>query len=83
MNKLTMNPNNEKYYSAEYIKGWEDGVNAQYEARPKGEWIDKGEYAECSNCGTSSGTQFDGVEPMPRKTKFCSECGAYMRNEVM
>lgn len=52
-------------------------------ARPTGEWIDKGDYAECSSCGAHSGTQFDGVEPMPRKTKFCSECGAYMRNEVM
>ena len=37
MNKLTMNPSNRKYYSSEYIKGWEDGVNAQYEARLQGE----------------------------------------------
>ena len=47
--------------------------------RPQGEWIDKGDYAECSNCGANSGTQFDGVEPVPRKTKFCPNCGARMK----
>ena len=83
MNKLTMNPSNRKYYSSEYIKGWEDGVNAKYEARLQGEWIDKGDYAECSNCGANSGTQFDGVEPIPLKTNFCHHCGAEMKNEVM
>ena len=47
--------------------------------RPQGEWIDKGDYAECSNCGADSGTQFDGVEPVSRKTKFCPNCGAHMK----
>lgn len=46
--------------------------------RPKGEWIDKGDYAECSNCGANSGTQFDGVEPVPRITDYCPNCGAKM-----
>lgn len=32
MKKLAINPNNKRYYSDEYIKGWEDGVKAQYEA---------------------------------------------------
>lgn len=41
-----------------------------------GKWIDKGDYAECSNCGADSGTQFDGVEPVPRKSNFCPNCGA-------
>lgn len=53
--------------------------------RPQGEWIDKGDYAECSNCGADSGTQFNGIEPVPRKTKFCPNCGARMKgadNEV-
>lgn len=49
--------------------------------RPKGEWIDKGQYAVCSNCGADSGTQFDGVQPIPRKTSFCPDCGADMRGE--
>ena len=50
-------------------------------AERTGEWIDKGEYAECSMCGAHSGTQFDGVEPVPRKTSFCPDCGADMRRE--
>lgn len=82
MNKLVMNPNNKKYYSKEYIKGWENGVKAQYEARPKGEWIDKGTYAECSICGADSGTQYNGVQPVPRKTSFCPDCGADMRGDI-
>ena len=81
MNKLVMNPNNKRYYSEEYIKGWKDGVKAQYEARPKGDWIDKVQYAVCSNCGADSGTQYDGVQPVPRKTSFCPDCGADMRGE--
>lgn len=44
----------------------------------QGEWIDKGEYAECSICGAHSGMQFDGVEPIPLKSNFCSNCGAKM-----
>ena len=47
--------------------------------RPQGEWIDKGNYAECSNCGANSGAQFDGVELIPCKTNFCPNCGAKMK----
>lgn len=47
--------------------------------QPTGEWIDKGDYAVCSECGGSSGTQFDGVEPIPLKTNFCPHCRADMR----
>ena len=47
--------------------------------RPHGEWIDKGDYAVCSECGGSSGTQFDGVEPVPRATAFCPHCGRRMK----
>ena len=48
-------------------------------AGPQGEWINKGDYAICSNCGAKSGTQYDGVEPIPLKTKFCSNCGSWMK----
>ena len=51
--------------------------------RPPGEWIDKGDYAVCSNCGAHSGTQFDGVEPIPLKTNFCPNCGADMRSKIV
>ena len=45
MNKLAINPNNKKYYSDEYIKGWEDGVKAQYEATK-----DAVEVVRCKDC---------------------------------
>lgn len=51
-------------------------------AERTGEWIDKGEYAECSMCGAHSGTQFDGVEPIPLKTNYCPNCGARMKGGV-
>ena len=43
-----------------------------------GRWIDKGEYAVCTECGERSGTQYDGVEPIPLMTQFCPNCGAKM-----
>ena len=46
----------------------------------QGEWICIGNYAVCSECGGPSGTQFDGVEQIPRATAFCPNCGARMLN---
>ena len=43
-----------------------------------GRWIDKGEYAVCTECGGRSGTQYDGVEPIPLMTQFCPNCGVKM-----
>ena len=43
-----------------------------------GRWIDKGEYAVCTECGGRSGTQYDGVEPVPLRAQFCQNCGAKM-----
>ena len=43
-----------------------------------GHWIDKGEYAVCTECGVRSGTQYDGVELIPLMTQFCPNCGAKM-----
>jgi DNA-directed RNA polymerase subunit RPC12/RpoP len=44
----------------------------------RGRWIDKGEYAVCTECGGRSGTQYDGVEPIALMTQFCPHCGAKM-----
>ena len=46
-----------------------------------GHWINKGYYAICSECGANSGTQYDGLEPIPYYSNFCPNCGAKM-NEV-
>ena len=43
-----------------------------------GRWIDKGEYAVCTECDGRSGTQYDGVEPIPLMTQFCPNCGCHM-----
>lgn len=43
-----------------------------------GRWIDKGEYAVCTECGGRSGTQYDGVVPIPLMTQYCPNCGAKM-----
>lgn len=48
-------------------------------SRPSGEWMNKGDYAICSVCGGYSGTQFDGMEPIPRTTKYYPHCGAKMK----
>lgn len=45
MKKLAINPSNKKYYSEKYIKGWEDGVKAQYEATK-----DAVEVVRCKDC---------------------------------
>ena len=43
-----------------------------------GRWVDKGEYAVCTECGGRSGTQYDGVEPIPLMTQFCPNRGCRM-----
>lgn len=43
-----------------------------------GRWIYKGEYAVCTECGGRSGTQYDGVEPIPLMKQFCPNCGEKM-----
>ena len=49
-----------------------------YSSVVHGRWIDKGEYAVCTECDGRSGTQCDGVELIPLTTQFCPNCGAKM-----
>ena len=58
------------------MKQWFEHVNA--ETVRYGHWINKGDYAICSECGADSGTQYNGLEPIPKWSKFCPDCGARM-----
>ena len=64
MNKLTINPNNRKWYLEDFIKGFECGVERQFEKDKAelthivhGKWLkineicEKTDTFECSNCG--------------------------------
>ena len=60
------------------IKKMPKGIIADVAPVVHGRWIYKGEYAVCTECGGRSGTQYDGVEPIPLMTQFCPNCGAKM-----
>ena len=78
MEKLKLNPDNKKYYSEEFIKGFECGVERQFNADMKentAEWIIENNggttmWYECSKCG-EAGDIWD---------KFCKHCGRKMTN---
>ena len=80
MEKLKFNPSNKKYYSEEFIKGFECGVERQFNADMKentAEWIIENNggttmWYECSKCG-EAGDIWD---------KFCKHCGRKMTNAV-
>ena len=71
MKQITINPNNEPYYSEDFIKGFKCGAQRQFEAdkadRPQGEWIESFKRVEVKQ-GAYLGTKFvhDGWS--------CSEC---------
>lgn len=73
-----------KYYEelVERIQACEDKIKDYdfYADEPvrRGQWINKGDYAICSECGASSGTQYNGLEPIPRRSRYCPNCGAKM-----
>jgi len=81
MKQITFNPNNEPYYSEDFIKGFKCGAERQFEAdkadRPQGEWIDRGMRVpsswikKCSLCGYETDTW--------RWCNYCPSCGARMK----
>lgn len=83
MKQIKVNPNNEKYYSSEFIKGFKCGAQRQLEAdkadRPQGEWI------EHKNAEEICGTLISNYEcPLCHEwqtliSNFCPSCGARMK----
>lgn len=78
MEKLKFNPNNKKYYSEEFIKGFECGVERQFNAdmtEETAEWVITGtkmyRYKKCSNCECA-------VE-LGDMWKHCPNCGRRMK----
>lgn len=66
---IKVNPNNKKYYSEDFIKGFECGAKRQFEAdRKEDEWIEYRGLWKCSICS----------ETENRATRFCPNCGAKM-----
>ena len=63
------------------IKNMPENIIVDVAPMRHGRWIDKGEYAVCTECGGRSGTQYDGVEPVPLRALFCPNCGAKMAGE--
>lgn len=77
MEQLKVNLNNKKYYSEDFIRGFECGVRRQFEVDKKeGKWIyidepimgnPYGRY-RCSECELEE----------PHETDYCPNCGARM-----
>ena len=89
MKQITINPNNEHYYSEDFCKGFECGAQRQFEAdkrdadRPQGEWIDAEIPLEsgdtmpiqvCNLCKTFYPLVYTGGGH-----RFCPNCGARMK----
>ena len=79
MEKLKFNPNNKKYYSKDFIAGFECGVERQFNAdreEKTAEWISKDDEPisdwECSNCGF---TFYEREKPC---YALCPNCGSKM-----
>ena len=49
----------------------------------KGKWIDLWDHCVCNQCGHTEPAQYDGVQPIPNFTPYCSNCGADMREEEL
>ena len=83
MKLLQVAEQNKKYYTKEFIHGFNTGAKTQYEADKKeaerhGRWIDVEHapngllYVTCSVCGKRQTVEF---------TSYCPNCGADMRGK--
>ena len=87
MKQITFNPNNEPYYSEDFVKGFKCGAQRQFEAdkadRPQGKWVDAEIPLEsgdtmpiqvCNLCKTFYPLAYTGGGH-----RFCPNCGARMK----
>ena len=85
MEQITFNPNNEPYYSEDFIKGFKCGAERQFEAdkadRPQGEWIVSDKDSVCSVCGKDEAEFICGTEDWYGYglSNYCPNCGARMK----
>ena len=90
MKQITFNPNNEPYYSEDFIKGFKCGAERQFEAdkkdRPQGEWIEMGQNEDgthnvkCNQCDSAYKMRGHAKSISTKlKYRFCPHCGARMK----
>ena len=79
--------NTDSRYNLGFIDGLEfciDDLSTILSTQPerkKGRWIDMGDHCVCDQCGHTESAQYDGVQPIPNFTPYCSTCGAKMEVE--
>lgn len=82
MKQLQVAEQNKPYFSVEYVKGFNDGAKAQYEADSKerrGRWEHLGgDEWFCTACAHVITTEGSWERPCQ---KYCEECGARMEVE--
>ena len=82
MKLLQVTEQNKKYYSADYVLGFNTGAKAQYivdKKRKQGRWIEseiENEKYVCSVCGGAC--WYYDHEGEVEKSNFCPNCGAEM-----
>ena len=91
LNEYILNPRDVTAEHPDDIRYYNSGLYTAIEAvtdipsvqpeRKRGKWIDKGTYCVCSLCQHTESPQYDGIQPIPRFTPFCSMCGAKMEEE--
>ena len=85
MKLITINSNNEPYYSEDFIKGFKCGAQRQFEAdkadRPQGEWIVSDKDSVCSVCGKDEAEFICGTEDWYGYglSNYCPNCGAKIK----
>lgn len=71
-------------YNLGFIDGLEFCINhlstmpSVQPEQKNGKWIDMGTYSVCSLCLHTEQPRYDGVQPIPNFTPYCSMCGAKM-----